>query len=236
MSRLLILFCLIFSMPLLAMDARELVRKMNDRYLSLNEFEVYSVYELFKGHKSNEAVSSYKGYYQKTSLGLYQKIDETESIAGNDFFLMVSGKEKMMVLESPKKMGFNEINFNESFSQSKETVVKEKDGNYIVLIYLKANANLGLSLLKLTIDKKTFQLHMLDMYYSDEMNFSESIREPDYAQAHLRISYSKFSKRVKEMKERFVFGEYFTQSSNKLVPAENYKEFEFIDNRKKVKS
>ena len=216
-----------------AQDARDVLKKMQEFYASCSEFEVSATYELFKGNKSNTVEESYEGFYQKSKEGFYQKIDETECIATGDFFLAISHPEQIMVLEKSKKIAMNDLNLETSLKHCKSLEVKQEEKNYIVLMYFSIDSGLPFSLVKITIDKKSYELKVLDLYYAEEIDFSKRISSQDMQQAHLRIKNRDFSKKIKKDDKRYQLSSYLTGNNGEATPSETCKGYELVDKRTK---
>jgi outer membrane lipoprotein-sorting protein len=231
MKQLLFLLILLLANSSFGMSVTELIRKMQQVYSDKSTFEYHCTYELFKGHKSDVVEESYKGYVYRDKSEVYQKIDETEFVYANAFFLQISNSEKMISLGQPQKLINTNVDLNSALKNCSKTQLEEKDGYYAVTLIIKNSSDLPFSVIKMRIDKKKYYLERLDIYYSDLTDFSDEFNKKDEEKSHLKITFDAPKFNPKQV-NYFVLDKYLTRSnSGTLSLIDKYSTYQLIDNR-----
>lgn len=218
---------------LLALDAKEIIQKMNDKYASLKSYSLETQYELFKGSASDVVEEFYTGLIYKSREGFYQKIQQASFVYAPDFFLKVNSDENSMLLTERQDFTLSPVDFSLAARECKEITAEEKDDHYIVSLYFSNVSAVPLSVLRLQIHKKTFLLDRMDLYYSILQDFSKNREIQELEQPHLRVSFSNFDHKPKEKTEYFKLESYLQKQDNKYVPVGMYANYHITDNRKK---
>ena len=123
-------------------------------------------------------------------------------------------------------MEISDLDFEALLKRSASLELKTEEKNYVVLIWFPADAR-EFSLVKITLDKKEFELKKLDLYYATSTDFSKGITQPDYEQPHLRISYGDLSEKIKKDAGRYQLKTYLSAGKGDGL----YKGYELIDKR-----
>lgn len=228
----LLLFVLLFSFNhAFAGEVEDLIKKMQARFSQAKTLEYTCAYELFRGHKGTEIHSAYDGYVCRNDKQVYQKIKNTEFVYGTDFFLKISHEEKALSLDLAQTNIVREVDMSTIFEYCEEKNVDAQDTYYTVTLKYKYASPSPFRVVKMRIDKKTFQLTQLDLYYTNSQNFSTIPGRSDMAQPHLRIRFSTMKTELEVKKELFEFSKYIETKNQMLIPAGNCKGYELIDNR-----
>ena len=209
----------------------DIILKMQTSFSKAKNLEYTSAYELFKGHKSEEIYSSYKGYLCRNEKQVYQKIKNTEFIYGEDYFLKISHDERAVALDLAQKNVNQEINLSTVFEFCTEKEVVEKNDYFAITLIYKYGAPTPFGVVKMRIDKKTYQPLQLDLYYRSSQNFSDKLGMSDMAQPHLRIRFGEMKTPEKMNQQLFSFSNYIETKKNILSPTGSCKGYELIDNR-----
>jgi hypothetical protein len=214
-----------------SMNVKELIGKMQKLYNEKSHIEYSCTYELFKDHKSDVVTESYKGFFYRNNSKVYQKIDETEFIYADDFFLQISNSEKLMALSGPQKLINTTVDLDLALKNCSKTQLEEKDGYYAVTLIIKSDADLPFSVVKMRIDKKKYFLERLDVYYSNMSDFSEEFNKGDKQQPHLKITFNEPKLNPKQQ-NYFELDRYFSRNSSGVMKLqEKYSGYKLIDNR-----
>lgn len=216
-----------------SMTPEQVLEKIRSTYKSIESIEYKVTYELFKGHKSSEIHSSYDGYVYRSGRQLYQKINQSELVYGTGYFLKISHGEKAMVLDLEAQQINAEVNISTVLNELKDVQLKDGRDSYTLLIRYKVSAQSPFSLVKMQVNKKSFRVEQLDFYYANQQDFSKSYKVKDYAQPHLRMTFSNTNTKPKEKAEYFNFSKYIEQRNNILIPTGKCSGYELIDNRVK---
>ncbi len=214
------------------MEARELINKMNEVYKKKTKLEYFCTYELFKGHKSKEIDNSYEGYIYKNNKNIYQKINTTEFIYTSEFYLKVNHSEQIMELNAAQKNVNVQTDVDGILKECSEIKLETKNGKYQLIFYFKDNIKYPYSLVKLSLDKKTYMINQLDFYYSSNQDFSKDDKKNDFHQGHLRITFSKYKEKPEELVDFFSLKRYLEVNNKVLTPVGDYKNYALVDKRK----
>lgn len=215
------------------MDVKEVIEKMQQVYKQSHEFSYHSRYELFKGHKSNEAIENYTGFFGRKGASSYQKIGNSEQVYGKDFSLLINHDEQAMMLSNPQSIMTLPADLKQALSHCKESKLEEKDDAYIIVLYLKQTSPIPYSLVKLKIAKTGYHLQQLDLYYSVATDFSQDHRIQDFEYAHLRIKLENFKKDCRLKESVFDVNTYLKKKNNAWFPVGDLEGYDIIDNRDK---
>lgn len=172
-----------------AQDVNSLLTKVHDAYNGKN-VQYTTLYELFKGHKSNEVHSSYSGEVVSFNGDVYQKIDKTEAVYTKDFTLKINLEDHEMMISPGQKMESTELDLDLTLKDCSSSEVIDKGSFYRIVFRIKATSSLQCSVIKLEIEKSNFTIKQIDIYYSFLQDFSENFSTQDMQQPHLRIKFS----------------------------------------------
>lgn len=212
-------------------QVEDIIKKMRSNFLEVKALEYSSTYELFKGHKSTSVHTSYQGYFYRDEKHVYQKIKNTEFVYGSDFFLKISHDQKALSLDLAQENINREIDLSTIFNFCIEKTAVEKEKYYSITLKYKHGSPTPFGVVKMRIDKKSFQILQLDLYYRNSQNFSDSFRQTDMAQPHLRILFGEIKMVEKPRKELFEYSNYIGKKADMLYPTGECKGYELIDNR-----
>jgi len=226
------LFILLFVCQYaVALEAKDVIAKMQKVYNKEAHLEYDCTYELFKGHKSNTVETSYKGFVYRNKTNVYQKIDQTEFVYASDFFLQINHEEKAVVLGLAQRTVNLDVDMNTALKECSKLEMELKDGYYSITMLIKHTSSLPFSVVKLRIDKDKYFLERLDLYYSSVQDFSEDSKTIDEAQPHLRISFKEPKLNPKTKNSYFTLSTYFKTEDKRLTPVGIITGYELIDNR-----
>lgn len=214
-----------------AIDSKEILKKMTQVYEQTQVYELHNRYELFKGHKSDLVVESYEGYLCKDKSNAYQKIDQTEMVMTSSFCLQISHAEKKMVLMKGQAFHNNEVDFEKAIKECKEIKSEEQGKYYMITLLIKNTSQLPFSVVKVKIRKSDYHIIQLDLYYAETQDFSKNPNKTDLDKPHMRVSYTKFDKKMNVDKSRFAFETYFKTINTMIKPIGSIAQYELIDNR-----
>ena len=234
MKVLVVIFLMFNLIYAFGQDPKVVIQKMKDVYKKIDKIEYKCTYDLFKGHKSNESTSSYEGYVYQNKSQVYQKIDQTEIIYGTDFLLKANHNEKAISID--KKQEYQQMQLGEiekGFKECRSITLDDKGDYYSITMILKSFSEVPFSVIKLRIEKKTYYLLQIDLYYVNEEDFSENSKNPEMAQPHLQIKYKDISFSPKDHSNLFLLSRYFIKKNNVLELKSDFKNYELIDNRNK---
>lgn len=228
-----LLFLLLFfsAASVYGMDAKEILKKMGQVYEKNSTYEFYMRYDLFKGEKGTKVETTYNGYFVKNKVNIYQKIDQTEFVVTPSFCVKISHSEKIVELMQGEEYKNQDIDFEKTIKECKEIKLEEKDKNYLITLILKANSQVPFSYVKVLVNKTNYHLVQLDMYYWQLEDFSKNPNKKDLQKPHVRVTYSKFSKKPAVKSTVFLFENYFKTVKNMLSPVGVIQSYELIDNR-----
>lgn len=213
-----------------ATTVEEVLTKVKDAQSNTKELAYRSTYQLFKGHKSNEVHTSYEGYLYRKGKQVYQRIDDVEFIYGEDYYLHVSHREKAMMLDVQQKAIQVETDIQQLLAQCSEKELRDKEDYYEIVLWYKHAANSPFGVVKLRVEKESFSIRRMDLYYSHLQDFSVDYKQQDLQRPHLRILFDEVNP-DKETKGLFDFSKYLHKKQNKLIPAGSCSGYELIDNR-----
>ena len=209
----------------------EVLTQVKEKYSNSKSIEYNTTYELYKGVKSQEIHTSYEGYVYRHGDNAYQKIDDTESIFGSDYFLKINSTEKAVLLDVAQSNLNMEVDLSTILDGCTEKTVTDKGTYYSIRLKFNQVSENPFSLVYLRVNKADYTLQQLDLYYAAEQNFSEVYSVQDNAKPHLKIKFSNINTNPKENIEIFEFSNYISVTNNFLAPVGDYKDYELIDNR-----
>lgn len=226
-------FLLLFfsGVSVFGMDAKEILRKMGEVYEKTSVYEFHMKYELFKGEKGTTVETTYAGYFMRNKTKVYQKIDQTEFITTPDFCMKISHTEKIAELMKGETYKNQDIDFEKTIKECKEIKMEEEDTYYLITMVIKNASQVPFSKVKVKVNKSNFHLSQLDLYYSHLEDFSENPQKKDLHQPHVRVSYSKFSKKPSVTDGVFNYGMYVKTVNNMVSLTGTIKNYELIDQR-----
>ncbi len=225
-----ILFLGILPFSLLSQDAKTIISKMHSTY-SGNIYSYNVKYKLYKGHSTKEVHSIQSGQVLVNGTNYYQKVDQTEFINGNGFFLKISNEEQAMVLETEKKSDLLPVNIDEALKECSKQEVFDKEGYYVILLHIKESSQIPCTKVRLAVKKSDYTLRSLDMYFVYQQDFSTSYNSQDLQQPHLRLEFNEISFGGTPEKGVFELKSYLNTVNNILSPRGKYSGFELYDNR-----
>lgn len=214
-----------------ALDAKEVIAKMQKVYNKEAHLEYDCTYELFKGHKSVAVETSYTGYVYRNKTNVYQKIDQTEFVYSSDFFMQIDHEEKAVVLGLAQRSVNLDVDLNTALKECSELEIELKEGYYNITMSIKNTSSLPFSMVKMRINKTKYYLDRLDLYYSSVQDFSEDSNKTDNAQPHLRISFKEPKINPKPKNSYFTLATYFKTENKRLIPTGTVVGYLLIDNR-----
>lgn len=227
-------FLLSFSIH--AQNIKEILQKMNENYDESKLFSVDLKYTLFKGRFSDNISEQYNGKAANTSHGSYQRIDKIEMISTSDFALMLDEESRTITYARPTESSILQ-NIDQALSFASEKSLSSKGNSYIITLNYSGASNSSLSRVIISIDKESYRINLIDLLYSNQINFAKSFGAKDYAFPHLRIEYSNYSKKPSIPESTFKLSKYLSiKKENKietLTPSSSYSTYEVIDNRYK---
>lgn len=205
--------------------------KMKEKYRELNTISYSTVYELYKGHKSNEVEDAYSGVVFKNTKGIYQKIKETEFIYGDDFSIRLDHEHNSIELGLATKVISGEVDMDLALKECYEKTMEDKGEYYSLTLKLRSTSSVPLSVLKIRIEKESYLIVQMDLYYSDNIDFSTNRSKKDLHQPHLKIKFFNHSFSNSALEKKLLFENYFKTNNNIITPVTEYKRYRFIDNR-----
>lgn len=221
---------ILLSFSASAVDLNSVIKKVQTVYAEKN-LSYTTKYSLFKGHKSTTVHSSYEGEIYSYGGLLYQKIGESEFLYGSDYFLQISHEEKAMLLGRSQKSMQQEVDFNQVLNECKSSEIEDKGDYYKIVFFMKANSGIPCSVVKIRVDKKSYTLQRMDLYYSYFEDYSEEFGKVDMHQPHIRIEFGEANFNPKERKQLFELSQYVKQTNSIYVPTGTCVGYELIDQR-----
>lgn len=232
----LLISAILLSFSLQAQSIKEVLQKMNENYDESKLFSVDLKYTLFKGRFSDNISKQYYGKAANTTYGSYQRIDMIEMISTSDFALMLDEESRTISYNLPTESSVLR-NIDQALSNASEKSLSSKGDSYIITLTYSGASNSNLSRVIISIDKESYRIHLIDLLYSNQINFANSFGAKDYAYPHLRIEYSNYSNKPSIPESKFELSNYITiKKENKietLAPSSSYSTYEVIDNRYK---
>ncbi len=234
-TRYIVLFAIVFltHSVLFAQDVDVVLKKIKEKYASLEKVEYTTHYQLFKGHNGTQVKDSYEGYVYRNGKSVYQKIGETEFVYGADYYLHISHKEKALVLDLAQQNINLEIDLKQALQGCKNKTIEEEGNHYIIQLEYQDYGNHPYSKIRMKVRKSDYLLSNLGLYYKGSQDFSNDRNKTDYAQPYLNIEFSKISTKPRDKKELFEFSNYISSNNGMLNPSGDCVGYELIDNRVK---
>ncbi len=209
-------------------DLKGVLAKMKENQKSNLSYSM--TYQLFKGHKSAMLHSSYDGEVYSFDGNSYKRINHTEMISTNEFNVKIDKDEKVMVLSATAILE-QEVDVDQALKECSKSVLIEKDDYYHLVFRFNTTSSIPCTAIKIRVDKKTYQVLQLDLFYSTFQDFSTNWKKQDLHQAHLKILFSNIKVSPKEHPEVFKQSTYLSVTNSILSPNGDYKGYELIDNR-----
>lgn len=209
-----ILFFIGFSLG--AVEIPDVLKKMNANYAAGETYHVDAQYKLYKGHNSGNLVEQYNGFTENSKSGFYQKIDQSEKIITTDFFLHINHSERVLVYGLPIKPEFNG-GIQDALKYCTTSNIVTKGDNYILTFTYSKVTNSEFSKVKMIISKDKYLLKSIDLYYATLTDFSKEFSQTDYAQSHVRMSFSNYNNSVKKGNSTFNLENYIKKQENNIL-------------------
>jgi len=215
-----------------AITPEALMEQVKRVYQDTKQFEYEASYALFKGHQNPELQSTYTGFTYRSGKFLYQKIGATEHVNGNGFSVQLNSDYKVMLLDDFKTELNQDFDVSTFLSGSIETTLIEKESYYDVRITYESDRKNELSALHFHVNKSTYELQQLEMFFAKEQQFSSEFSSPDFAKPYLKITFAKMNTSPTSKPKLFDFSSYVSDAEETiLIP--KYNGYTLHDNRKK---
>tara|TARA_B100000508_G_scaffold137355_2_gene131772 strand:+ start:81934 stop:82641 length:708 start_codon:yes stop_codon:yes gene_type:complete len=227
-----ILSVFVLSSTLLrAEELKAVLKKMNANYSSDKAYHVDAEYKLFKGHNSGIMVQKYNGFTENSSSGFYQKIDQSEKISTNKYFLHINHAERAMVFGLPVTRTFNG-DVQKALKHASTSVLKENESNFILTFTYSKLTNSEFSRVKMVISKDSYLLKSVDLFYSTFTDFSNDYSNKDLHQSHVRMTFSNYSKKLQLDSSYFKLRNFIVKKDNNMLSTVGRcKGYELVDIR-----
>ena len=230
-SIIVLIVCLLTKAYLFGYSGEELLQKITVKYSKMESIQFQTKYDLYKGHKSNEIISSYEGFIYRKDNELYQKIDKTEFVYGKDFFLKISHKEHVLVLDSEQKTMTSDIDLSQFKNDVREVKVKEFESSYKLVIYYKSYSQVPFSCVTMLIDRDSELITQMDFYYTNPTDFSKETLKRELDLAHLRVTFFNIKINPARPNDILDWSTYLGKKNSYIIPVKNCVGYELIDNR-----
>lgn len=202
--------------------------KLNEKYGRSNNYSLTTSYRLYKGHDSGILSEHYIGRLYHSNEGTYQKVKNTEYISTDNYSLKVNHDEKAMVLDKGINRSFFE-EYNSALKACSSFELEEKTNNWIVSLFFYGPSNLPFYKLTITVNKSSYDLKEINIYYSSKVDFDPSFESSDWAKPHLKI---KFNATTQSDINSSIFDKenYYRITSGKLTLNSRYSAYQLINN------
>ncbi len=219
------------STVLFSQSLDDILKKVEDKYSTQGNFKVAMRYKLFKGDTSTVLIEEYKGLLIKKGKNTYSKINNTEIIAANDFYVKVNHDEKAMLFsavsgENSAEQQFDLKSLLDLFDKGK---IKDNGNEWECELIAKMFSQVPYSKVILVIKKEDYSMSKQIFYYLSLIDFSKKRGVEDFDIARLEVEYNNFLKVSSLDNAFFNKNNYIKIINKKVLPVGKYKTYEIIN-------
>lgn len=221
-------FCFLeFGMAQQGQDYLKLVR---ENYLHLNNMSAQLDYALYKGVNGTIPLQSYTSEYRKSGQAQYRKIDQVELLTIDSLSLNINHTDKTVTLSKHEPISYFEFDLKASLKFCKNVNVKVNESSYTVSLILKEATDIPISKIEFQIDKK-YWIEQTTIFYSNQINFSDSYFETDMDFPKLVVNYHPIDKKWKDKADILKLKTYLAFKNEEPILNSSYSSYELIDGR-----
>jgi len=211
-------------------DVKSVLTKVNATYANKN-VSYSTKYELYKGHKATKIHSFYTGEVVSQDGNIYQKIDKTEFIYTEKFSVKINSDEKALVVLAGQKNISPELNLELALKECSSSELVDKGSYYSIVMIMKPASSLQCSVIQLRVDKESFTLQQIDVYYSFLQDFSAVYTQQDLNQPHMKIKFTNMNLNASAKTGLFSQSSYYSIDNSVLKAIGKYATYILHDNR-----
>jgi hypothetical protein len=210
--------------------AKEDFAKINNAYVNNSQLSMKVKYELYKNNLAKEVFQVETGEIKRNGNNKYTKIGNIETIENDKYRVIVDHDDKNISLlstitvadETPKKEELYLVNLEKMLAICSKVEFKEE--NKVQNSYLLMLPNEEYSEIKIIVNKKTFFIEKMILYYSKEQNIEDKedgSKEPP----RMEISYYDFNLKPQYTDADFTYYKFLEKRNGKLLATPAFKTY-----------
>jgi hypothetical protein len=220
-------------------NANEDFTKVNSNLLAAKNLLIETEYRVYPNHSSKQAKEISHGVLKQKGDKIYQSISTLQSLVNEKISIHIDTSDKILVLADPinideQKKQALQFDLKDMLDKCKSvTYREEKKGVGIYQLEYKEDINTEFDRCEIFIDKKTFFVTKLIIYYNHVLDSDDDILEGKEESPRLEITFTKIDASPKFKDSIFDEDRFIERKGGKILAASAYKDFKIIDNRYK---
>lgn len=207
--------------------------KMNRAYRNFKDLSMNMTYLIFASHKSVTPQEVYRGIFKKQGEAQYSRFMGIQTLSTKNFFVTADSSEKEIILSNPA----NQANLflpktdidNYLKLCSKTEFFEPKPGLIGYRLFANPKIISEYSRVDIHINKKTFLVERLILYYGREMNSDESGSKKD--KPRMEIFFSNIDTHPEFSPDEFSESRFFVQNGEDYKVTKEYSEYQLINKK-----
>ena len=212
------------------LSAKQYLEKVKANYNGLESLEIEMNYQLYKGFESTVIEQAYNSIFFRSGENSYRKIDQIEFISNSELSLQINHGEKVIMISNPSNISAFVTDLESSLKLCRDVQVRKKEQTTLITMIIREKTDLPYSRLDLLIDAN-FWIQEITLFYSSEINFSESYFQQDMAYPKLVVSYQMFKDKWKDKEGLLITENYVTANENSYTASKRFADYKILDYR-----
>ncbi|MES2618101.1 MAG: hypothetical protein V4613_09485 [Bacteroidota bacterium] len=206
-------------------DAKEIVRKINNKILESKYFTANLNYEIFKNHNDTLVFQSLPGFYKRSGTSEHSLLVGIETIQNTNERLVIDTVNETMLLSNPvQKPQLIENSLNAAIEMCKSITLTKYNSQSKLSFNLSTDANTGFNKVEINFENATYTVSSITIYYTNAVipGFDD-ISNPKITISYTNIDNSKIDK------DEFKIESFLKKQNNLYVPLDRFKNFTFLN-------
>lgn len=220
-----------------AQNASEDFKKVRAAYDAAPAISMDVLYKSYPDYTTTVENDSQSGSFKRQGSNLYSNLLGIETLQNSQFNIIVENNSKKLVILDPAKASVNisPVNVDSVLSMCSSVKFIEGAGNQrIYKLSFDKLTSFQYSTIDFCINKETFLIDKIVLYYRDAVNFNYEDKEAPKKKPRLEIIYKNINTHAVFTNEQFSEKKYITVSENAIKPTGTYSAYELI-NQKNLK-
>lgn len=215
-----------------ATSVTDVLQKVNAVYSGREQVYYNCTYNLFKGTTNGELFTKSEGVFVKNKSLIYQKFADAEYLKLDDYTIQVAYEDKVITLDRKDESPKSNLDLSVLDAYLKQATLVENESTYTIKFNFGKVSDSPFSYVELVIEKNTYFLKSVDMYYVHLQNFSETAGTKELAQPHIQILFEETTLSSKKQNDFLKSNRFLVKNdSGSYQPSELFLGYTIIDNR-----
>jgi hypothetical protein len=231
----LLLFSLVCSARITcSQNAAEDFKKARAAYDATSALSMDVIYKSYPDYTTTVENESQAGSFKRQGDKLYSNLLGIETLQNAEQYLIVENNSKKLVVLDPVKTTSSATPVNVDSVLSICSSVKffeAPTGNKIYKLSFDKQTSMPYAEIDFSIDKQSFLINKIVMYYRNEVNFNYQDSEAPKKKPRLEIIYKNINTHAVFAQDQFSEKKYITVTSAAIKPIGKYSAYELINQK-----